>query len=457
MVKLIISDFDGVLLDLKEIHFEALNKALMLVDPKFVITPEQHIKTFDGLSTSRKLRILADTRGFPQEKFIEVNEHKQLFTSELLKDFVLVNTKIIETITELKARGYLFYVASNAIRHTIELGLEKLQISHLVDHVFSNQDVKNSKPNPEIYLRCMIEAGVSPSETLIIEDSKHGRESAVQSGAHVCGVDNSFDFTLERIESALVKATVPKIRWSGKSDVNVLIPMAGAGSRFAKAGYKLPKPMIDVRGKAMIHRVVENLNMHANFIFVVQKEHYELYNLKAYLEILVPDCQILVTDGLTAGAACTTLLAKKFIDNDNHLIIANSDQFVEWDSCDFMYSLLCNDADGGILTFKDTNPKWSYARTDELGKVVEVAEKNPISDNATVGIYYWKRGSDYVRLAEQMIQKNIRVNNEFYVCPVFNEAILENKLILTHNTEKMWGLGTPEDLTFFLDNYKGSI
>lgn len=391
MVKLIVSDFDGVLLDLKEIHFEALNRALESLDKKYVISPEEHVKTFDGLSTKRKLKLLSELKGFPLDKFEEINDLKQKFTVELLDGFDKVNFDIVSVLTRLKNDGYLFYVASNAIRHTVELGLEKLGISHLVDRVYSNQDVKNSKPHPEIYLKCMMEASVSPNETIIIEDSKHGREAAVKSGGHVCGVDHSFDFTYERIKSVIDSVAPEKIKWAGSSDVTVLIPMAGAGSRFIKAGYDLPKPLIDVNGKPMIQHVVDNLNIDAKFIFVVQEEHYKKYNLATYLNLIAPGCEIIQTSGVTEGAACTTLLAKNFINNDRHLLIANSDQFVEWSSCDFMYSMLCDDADGGILTFEANDPKWSYVRLGLDGYACEVAEKKVISNEATVGIYYWKK------------------------------------------------------------------
>jgi dTDP-glucose pyrophosphorylase len=200
--------------------------------------------------------------------------------------------------------------------------------------------------------------------------------------------------------------------------------------------------------------VVENLNMEANYIFLVQKEHYETYNLKYLLNLIAPNCKIVQVDGLTEGAACTTLLAKELIDNDEPLVMANSDQFVEWDSNNVMYSFTADGIDGGILTFKATHPKWSYAKLDENGFVSQVAEKNPISDNATVGVYYWKKGSDYVKYAEQMIGKNIRTNNEFYVCPVFNEAIADGKKIRVKEISKMWGIGTPEDLNYFLENHK---
>ena len=236
--------------------------------------------------------------------------------------------------------------------------------------------------------------------------------------------------------------------------MNVLIPMAGAGSRFAQAGYTFPKPLIEVNGKPMIQVVVENLKIDAHYIFLVQKDHYEKYNLKQLLNLIAPDCDIVIVDGMTEGAACTTLLAKHLIDSDKPLLMANSDQYVEWDSNEALYEFSASNADGGILSFKATHPKWSFAKTGEDGFVSEVAEKNPISDNATVGIYYWKHGSDYVKYANQMIDKNVRTNNEFYVCPVFNEAIQDGKKVRLKMIDKMWGIGTPEDLNYFLENNK---
>jgi dTDP-glucose pyrophosphorylase len=157
---------------------------------------------------------------------------------------------------------------------------------------------------------------------------------------------------------------------------------------------------------------------------------------------------------MTEGAACTTLLAKKYIDNDSPLLIANSDQYIEWDSNEFMYSMQGDNIDAGILTFHSTHPKWSFASLDENGYVNRVAEKEPISDIATVGVYFWKKGSDYVKFAERMISKNVRVNGEFYVAPVFNESLLDNKKVKVFNIKKMWGIGTPEDLEFFLKEHK---
>ena len=234
--------------------------------------------------------------------------------------------------------------------------------------------------------------------------------------------------------------------------MNILIPMAGAGSRFEKAGYTFPKPLIEVHGKPMIQKVVENLNLDGRYIFLVQKDHYDKYALQYLLPLIAPGCEIVQVDGLTEGAACTTLLAKEFINNETPLITANSDQFIEFE--EGWQNQLDRDNDGNILTFNATHPKWSFARVEE-NCVVEVAEKKPISDVATVGVYHWRKGSDYVKYAEQMIAKDVRVNNEFYVCPVFNEAIQDGKTIQTIPIKKMWGLGTPEDLRTFLSEYKG--
>jgi dTDP-glucose pyrophosphorylase len=329
-----------------------------------------------------------------------------------------------------------------------------------VDYFVSNEDVSRTKPYPEMYWKCMIALNALPKNTIIIEDSHIGRQGALDSGAHLLAVENAKEVNseqmLQRIYDIMntIEGTSKKSLPWRDSKMNVLIPMAGAGSRFSAAGYTFPKPLIEVNGKPMIQVVVENLNIEANYIFLVQREHYEKYNLKYLLNLIAPNCKIVQVDGLTEGAACTTLLAKEYIDNDASLVMANSDQYVEWNSNECMYAFSADSIDGGILTFNATHPKWSYAKLDDNGFVSEVAEKKVISDQATVGIYYWRHGSDYVKYAEQMISKNIRTNNEFYVCPVFNQAIADGKKIRVKNIDKMWGIGTPEDLNYFLSNYK---
>tara|TARA_B110000858_G_scaffold194086_1_gene247814 strand:- start:892 stop:1605 length:714 start_codon:yes stop_codon:yes gene_type:complete len=236
--------------------------------------------------------------------------------------------------------------------------------------------------------------------------------------------------------------------------MNIVIPMAGLGSRFQAAGYTFPKPLIEVWGEPMISVVVKNLNLQGQYIFLVQKEHYKKYNLEKLLSMIAPGCKIIQIDGITEGAACTVLKSKEIIDNEQPLLIANSDQFIKWNSFETISKFNNKDSDGGILSFTSVHPKHSFARIGDNSLVAEVAEKNPISNNATVGIYHWKNGSNFVKYAEQMIKKNIRTNNEFYICPVYNEAIKDGKKIKISPVDEMWGMGTPEELNNFLTHYK---
>lgn len=234
-------------------------------------------------------------------------------------------------------------------------------------------------------------------------------------------------------------------------NLNIVIPCAGRGNRFIEQGCKLPKLLIPIFGKPMIQWVVESINIKANYIFLCQKEHIEKYNLIHLLRLISPQCTIVPVDGVTEGAACTLMLAKTNIYNDNPLLIANSDQFIEWDSSHFMY-LMNNSYDGSILVFNATETKWSYVRT-ENDYIIEVAEKKVISNLATVGVYYFKRGMDCCQAIEEMISKNIRTNGEFYIAPCYNELIAKGKKIIPYPVKKMWGLGVPKDLEYFINNY----
>jgi len=456
MIKLIIFDLDGVLIEAKQIHYNALNQSLREVDEKYTISISDHLSLYDGLKTTQKLEMLTKYKGLDKKYYDIIWKRKQELTANALSS-VGKNERLIDLFISLKNDGYKLACCSNSIRKSVFIMLSKLGLIEYMDLIISNEDVKNSKPHPEMYWAAMTMFGLLPEETLIIEDSPHGLLAANRSKANVLRVNDSYDLNLKKIldkidENKNMKNNNIIPKWRDEK-MNVLIPMAGAGTRFQQAGYTFPKPLIDINGKPMIQLVVENLNVDANFIFVVQKEHRIKYNMDAMLNLISPNCKIVEVNDVTEGAACTTLLAKEFINNDFPLVMANSDQFVEWNNNEFMYKMIEQKVDGGILTFKSTHPKWSFVKIDDCGFVTEVAEKNPISDLATVGIYYWLKGSDYVKYAEKMISKNIRTNNEFYVCPVFNQAINDGKKIKTFNIEKMWGLGTPEDLIYFTTNY----
>lgn len=241
--------------------------------------------------------------------------------------------------------------------------------------------------------------------------------------------------------------------------LNVVIPMAGIGSRFVKAGYKVPKPFIDVAGKPMIVRVLENLSCpNVNFYLIARKEHLESQTVvtekikKEFGAVFIP------LDKITEGAACTVLHARRYIDNDTPLLMVNSDQIVDISFADYVGDCLNRKLDGSIMTFIDTNrdPKWSFAKVDDGGYVTETREKIAISEYATVGAYLFSKGRYFVDAALDMIVANDRVNNEFYVCPTYNYTIKEGKKVGIYNIDSstMHGMGIPEDLNAYIAHLK---
>jgi len=403
------------------------------------------------MNTTKKLNTLTKEKGLDQSLHNKIWQRKQVLTAAAIAQTVTPNPVISALFKKLKEDGLKIYICSNSISDTVKSVLTYMQLMPYIDQYISNEDVKSPKPHPEMYWHAMIQENVLPKETLITEDSFIGRTAAISSGARLCSVKNPDEVTTQRIYAEMNRA-IRSNKWEDKN-MTVLIPMAGAGSRFANAGFTFPKPLINVHDQPMIQVVVDNLNVDANFVFIVQRAHYEKYNLKSVLNIIAPNCKIVIVNSLTEGACCTTLLAKEFIDNDNPLLIANSDQFIEWESGGFFHAMNAPNIDGGILTFANTHPKWSYVKLDDHDNVIELREKEVISNIATVGIYFWSKGSDYITYAERMIAKNHKVNGEFYVAPVYNEAIQDGKKIKVYNVDKMWGLGTPEDLQYFLTDY----
>lgn len=438
-IKLIVFDLDGVLLDFCDIHRNALNDALrMVAGERFCISQEEHETRYNGRSTRAKLDMLHVDKGLPRELFDDIFKMKQNTTSSMIRSTVMPLQRLQDVLQYFRDKGMKIACATNSIRDTLDSALDRLKIKSFFDFTLSNEDVSAVKPDPDIYLRCHELAGVTSRETLIFEDSPIGLVAAKASGSWVRCVPTPQCLTLEFVMSPIV---------------NIVVPMAGNGSRFASAGYVDPKPLIPVFGDPMISWVVRNIAVPgARFIFLIRSDYPD--TCKSYLESIAPGCTVISVDKVTEGAACTVLLAKDIIDTATPLLIANSDQYIEFSASDFVHSFLNSTTGAKISTFDGgRNPKWSYVGVTD-GVVTEVVEKKPISDHATTGVYLWRHGSDFVRFAEQMIAKNIRVNNEFYVAPVFNEALQSGVTIEISPCDRMWGLGVPEDLEYFLANYK---
>ena len=447
-IELVIFDLDGVLFEGADLHYKALNKALEEIDTAYAITEAEHTNTYNGLPTAKKLVMLTAAKGLDESLHGHVWKRKQELFQNYVETFD-VNERLVGVLRTLKDEGFKIFCASNGIRRTVDIVLSKLGLETFIDASFSNEDVTNHKPDPEIYHKCFDAAGLAPTRCLIVEDSYVGKLASKRSGAHLLPVRNPDNVTLERIHECITYIN------AGHSTVkiNIVIPMAGMGSRFLSQGYTDPKPLIKISGKPMIQWVVENIGIAANFIFIVREEHRDSYDLDEILQKATCGmCKIVTVDKVTEGAACSVLLAKEHFDNDDPFMIANSDQYLEWNPFEFLNK--AKDLDGLISCFDGAGPKWSYARLDEISnKVVEVAEKKEISQHATTGVYYYRHGRDFVKYAGEMMAKNIRTNGEFYVSPVFNEAIQDGKHVGICKVKKMWGIGTPDDLEVFVEQY----
>jgi len=238
--------------------------------------------------------------------------------------------------------------------------------------------------------------------------------------------------------------------------ISIVVPMAGRGSRFSQAGYDTPKPLIPIHGVPMIRVVIENIrpNSPHRFVFVCQAEAVAKYDLRRRLDAWAPGSAVVELDYVTQGAACTVLTAEEYIDSDQPLMIANSDQYVDFDIDEYLAEMDRADLDGLIMTMYADDPKWSFAAVDDAGLVTRVVEKEPISRHATVGIYNYRRASDFLNGAREMIARDLRVNGEFYVAPVYEQMIARGARIGVYcvgaENAGMYGLGIPADLEKFI-------
>jgi HAD superfamily hydrolase (TIGR01509 family) len=453
-MKAFLFDLDGVLVDFAKLHMKAYIQAWNTINPGKSINELFHSQYLEALSTKSKIQkcnlLLSISNNSNNDTVFRL---KQELTNTMLETEPVYNfTK--EAIQLVKENGYKIAVCSNSIRSTILKSLERIDILNLVDCILSNEDVLEPKPSPEIYKKAMELLHVSADNCIIFEDSEVGKKAARKaldgSKGRLVEIVNAMDLTPRFIKSIIDGERASPER------INIVIPMAGLGSRFQKEGYTIPKPFLPVFGKPMYRWVIENilprdptLRAKCKIYLLVRTEQEVLFKEEDLAEIhTVPS--------LTEGAACTVLTVKDIINTSDPLIIANSDQFLEWDSDNFYRGLLHPSYDGVISSFEQhdtTDLRWSYSRLRNDGTVEEVAEKKYIGPIATTGIYSWKRGCDFVADAEDMIAKNIRVNNEFYVCPIYNESAAEKKYRVL-NCKKMWGLGVPSDYTHFLSEYK---
>ena len=237
--------------------------------------------------------------------------------------------------------------------------------------------------------------------------------------------------------------------------MNVVVMLAGDGGNFVKDGQKYPKLLTEINGKTMIEIVLEGLTSltipENNIIFMVRKYDNDIYYLGDVIRLILPESHIMTVEGETAGAALTSLLAIEYLDEKESLVLVNGDQLLDYDENELVRFFVKNDADAGVFVFNSFHPRWSYVRTDKDGLVIEAAEKRPISNQATAGFYYYKKTFEYIESVKRMILKGGDVDGLYYICPVFNEMILEQKKILTYSidSKKYHSFMSPEKVKDF--------
>lgn len=230
----------------------------------------------------------------------------------------------------------------------------------------------------------------------------------------------------------------------------LLVPMAGRGQRFVDDGYTTPKQFIDVGGHPMIEWSFQSFDWEeCEVIFVVRRDHISEFNVDSRLKQLFGnDITVIAAEQDTAGTVSSCLLAKKYINKDVPLGITTLDVYFE---PKFKLSEMSTEHDGCLLTIKTDNPAYSYSKLGGNGFVVETAEKQVISEHGNVGYYCFTRGSDFVKYAEEMVARDIRSKNEFYVAPLYNLLIQNGKQITIHQISSQYHMGTPSELNTFME------
>jgi len=396
---LITFDLDGVLVESKELHFDAFNLALKDLSPSLEMTKEEHDQNYCGLSTKQKLRKLTVEKGLPPEKHDYIWAQKQRHTLELMKTSIKPDTRIRSVIQQLRDAGYPVAVASNCIKDSVFYLLRGIGVEDLVSFYFSNEDVSFAKPHPEIYLAVADHFGLSPDEMLVIEDSGHGKQAAILAGAQLCPVASPNDVNIDYISSTLAR------KHSSRSRLNIIIPMAGNESLFIDST-STPKFLLDINGQSLLERMVTNLQPSRphRFIFIARKYQARTYGLA---ELCVRACNfqpmvLREVERRSSSAIETFLAAKDLIGVDQPVLLANLNMWPILTSTINVDTLADISADCILTHFESTQENLSYVKVNNFYSVDDISTKLRSSCHATTGYTFFKRGYKFFQLCESL-------------------------------------------------------
>lgn len=438
-------DLDGVLANTHEIQVNSTFEAFLKIKG-YHLNTKYHELINSTITTIKKLNILKDDSVINEDDIDKIYKIKKQIANTKFTLIEPDNDKI-SLFKYLKNNNSKIAVVTNGNRNSAKIILSKIGVIDNVDLLISNDDVVNKKPHSEPYIRAISYFGGDLKNYIIFEDSDVGLESARGTGAFVYKVDNYQDINITTIN-----------RINGIRNINILIPMAGLGSRFSERGFKKIKPLIEVAGVPMIKKAIDSLNIHGNYIFIVRCNE-NVNELKKYLLEYKPGCKIVDVAHLTEGSASSCYLAKELINNDNELIITNCDQYLEWDSEKFLRETRDQKLDCSVLTYNSNSNKNSFIKLNKENKAEMIREKEAISDNALVGVHYFKKGSFFIESYDEIFENKIKFKNEYYVSTVCDNMIKKCYNVGHVKLEKKESyhcLGTPDDYFKFL-KYIGKL
>jgi HAD superfamily hydrolase (TIGR01509 family) len=463
-IQLVIFDLDGVLVDSRDLHYEALNAALEEVaGARFVITRAEHESTYDGLSTNQKLRLLTMSKELPLEHHKKVWTRKQELTEDFVRKQIKPTAHITELIIRLKRAGYPVAVASNCIRSSVRNILEATGLLTYVDAVFSNEDVAHAKPEPDIYIKACRTFGLETSQALVIEDSPRGCEAAVRAGCPLVRVDGTAsvraDVILRRIREVDAEP----------EPITVVVPLAGPCPEVWMDGpesppSEMPSFLADVRGRSAIEWALGSIasnRVPMRFLFLVKDSHavtFKLESLLARATGYAPTTVIRLKSD-TLGALKTVLEARALLPAASPVLVFDGAHVLDWGAAGCIDDVLCARADGAVTVAASSDPRWSYVRVQGGGHaspaVLEVHEKVAVSNAACTGLYFWRRGADFLAAADATVAGGSRTRGSYFVAPAYNAAIRAGKRIEAVRVEQSWSLRSAAEVAFTADHYCG--
>jgi HAD superfamily hydrolase (TIGR01509 family) len=428
-------DLDGVLVNTVSLQIKATQQAIYDITNKNI--DDKILKT--TITTLDKLKYLYKNNIIKKDDINKIYElKKKIFNDNI--NLITIEEDKIQLLKFLKKKNCKIGIVTNSNKHSANLILKKMELLEYCDFVITNNDVNNYKPHSEPYIRAISHFGGKLEEYIIFEDSEAGIQSAKGTGIYVYPVKNVQEINIDLIYKL------------NNINLNIVIPMGGLGQRFKNRGFKKDKPLIEINGIPMILKALESLNIVGNYHFIIRKTNIDQFNkLTSILKQFDKNCNIISIDYLTEGSASSCYLVKDFINNDDELIITNCDQYLEWDSKLFLDESRRKNYDCSLLTYKSDNIKNSFVKSSN--NIAEnIIEKKIISNQALVGLHYFKKGRYFIESYENIFNKKEKIKNEYYLSTVCNNMICKYRVgcIDIKENENYYSLGTPEDLFLFI-------